>query len=219
MMAAGKLEPALKLSVFALAAERRRLESEIELLENRMASAHGAESASLTEQLTRHRAAIVEIEQRQAAEREARRVAEEKAQRELLRGRARDLVEHEEARLAAIAEAEAAMLAFVAAVGRAFAQSEAVRGVAREIADACGIRLLSFTALSGSEMERRLAYGISAHLAKLQIPGRLAGGRVGSLQLVGATLHATTPGSWAASERAQAAADVAELLEREGAGQ
>lgn len=183
-----------------------------------MAAMTEPEAQTLAERKAALHQALAEVEQRQEAERAAERVAEEKAQRELLKGRARDLVEAEERRLAAIAEAEAHMIAFVAAVDRAFAAGEQVRRTGLEIAAARNIRLYGFTALSAPEFEARLAYGISAHLSKLKIPGRLAGGRVGALMLTGATLHPTTPGSWVERERSRTVADVVELLEAEGSG-
>jgi hypothetical protein len=201
-----------------LLARREELETELhELQEKLLMATTRAESRSIQDRMTAHREALATLEREQKAERDAERAAEERAQKALLKGRARDLVEAEDRRLEAIGQAERALEAFVEAVNVALAHGEVARRIGGEIASHRGLRMHgALSALSGAEAEARVGHAISAHLSKISVPGRLAGGRVGSLQLPGATMH--RPGSWVEIERGKVAADLAELLnvEKEG---
>jgi hypothetical protein len=213
------LESALRSSVMLLVSERRRLELELTELEDRMATARTtAEARTIEERKATARATLAEIERQEAAERAEAKAAEERAQRALLKGRAKVLVEHEERRLRAVADAEQALLAFTAACNTMLTEGEAARQVGLEIAAARGLRLHgAMSAVEAKAAESRIGYAVSAHLSQINVPGRLAGGRIGSLALPGATMHAR--GSWVATERGKVAADLAELLnvEKEGA--
>jgi hypothetical protein len=218
------LESALRSSVSLLISERRRLELECERLEREadelMSKGRTVEAMTLDERRAAARAELTAIERAEAAERAAAKAEEERRQRALLKGRAGDLARHEEARLEAIGQAEAALAAFVEAINTVLAKGDAARKVAHEIAAHRGLRLHgALSALEPKEAEARIAYAISHYLSQIKVPGRLLGGRIGSLQLPGATMHAASAkGTWAETEKARAAADMRELLSVEENG-
>jgi hypothetical protein len=170
-MLGATLERALRSSVFHLAAERRRLESELLEMEKRMTAVRtGAEARTLSEQMEAARAQLAALQARQDAEdeakRQAARAAAAKAKREALTGHSRMLADAHDQKLEALTRAEAHMAAAVGAINQAL-QAEAME---RKAAGALAVEMNVQTTglnLSGDETVRRLVGGICSHLTRI----------------------------------------------------
>jgi hypothetical protein len=161
----------LQKSTGMLAMEHARLARAIEDMEKQMAATKtGAEAQTLAEQMSAHRAAIVEIERQQEAAREAeaQRRAETAAaaRRASLTGHSAALVDAHAAKLEALERAEALMAEMVSAANDALGHEATERAASVALVQQLGVERtpLSF---SREETVRRLVGGVCQYLTRL----------------------------------------------------
>jgi hypothetical protein len=201
-------------STGALAAERARLEQEIEALSKGLPDGAAEIVRKADEIMSAHADRITELKRardaidaqfgvrRQAA---AEAAAEEHRKRQAVR--CADLVAFHQAKLAALDEAEHHLVAAVRAINAAIEAEAAERAAGNALSG--GIRLRNATNLSPTEFVRRLVGGLAAHLAGV---AACKMNRLGALELVNHTLFPTTE-TWRDRERRATGPSIEALLE------
>jgi hypothetical protein len=201
-------------STGALAAERARLELEIEKLSRglpeeaaQIVRAADALMGQHAQQITELKAARDAIDRQFDVRRQEAAEAAAEEHRKRQAARCADLRAFHQAKLDALGEAEHHLAAAVASINAAFAAEANERLAGNALSG--GIRLRNVTNLSPTEFLRRLVGGLAAHLAGISACRM---NRLGALELVNHSLFPTTE-TWRERERRATGPSIQALLE------
>jgi hypothetical protein len=208
-------------STGALAAERARLEREIETLSKglppeaaQIVQAADALMAQHAQQITALKAARDAIDAKFGVERREAVEAEAKARALVVERHCSEIAAAQAEVLDAVDEAEGHLKAYVAAVNRAYAAEARRRSAANAMAG--GVRLSMTVSLGKQYVTGRLVGGHCAHTAKVAAIDAV-GRTWGTLTLIDYAHYPATM-SWREREESATAADVQRLIDhaREG---